>query len=202
MNYLDRLKAQNSEKQASRVLPKLSKAPFSSYDSSQSVHISENEPKQEAVNDDSGMSYLQRLKAADSEKQAIKVLPKLPKGAFGSKDSRQSVHISENEPKQEAVNDDGSITETERAYLAGWLSHIGETDPEMISEFWHNIRHKQGAKNYFLNRAMSEASPDYRRHCHECQHFTKQSRYCTKLKSRQIDDIPRHCDEFIVELYL
>ena len=98
-----------------------------------------------------------------------------------------------------AANDQG-ITETERAYLAGWLSHIGETDPEMISEFWHNIRHKQGAKDYFLQRAMAEATPDYRRHCHECQHFTKHSRYCTKLKARQLDDIPRHCDEFKEQL--
>lgn len=147
------------------------------------------------------MNYLDRLKAQNTEKQASRVLPKLSKATYGSYDSSQTVHISQNEPKQEPANDAISITETERAYLAGWLSHIGETDPEMISEFWHNMKTNPDSKEYFLQRAMTEATPDYRRHCHECQHFIQQRRYCTKLKARQIDDIPRHCDEFIAEGY-
>jgi hypothetical protein len=44
MNYLQRLKASDSEKQVTTVLPKLPKAPFGSKGSSQSVHFSENEP--------------------------------------------------------------------------------------------------------------------------------------------------------------
>ncbi|MBL1264523.1 hypothetical protein [Candidatus Methylomicrobium oryzae] len=42
MSYLDRLKDQNSEKQATKALSKLPKAPYDSFGSSQIAHFSEN----------------------------------------------------------------------------------------------------------------------------------------------------------------
>jgi hypothetical protein len=44
------------------------------------------------------MSYLGRIKALNSEKQALKALPKLPKGAFDSFGSSQGGRFSENPP--------------------------------------------------------------------------------------------------------
>jgi hypothetical protein len=101
-----------------------------------------------------------------------------------------------------AANDQG-ITETEHAYLTAWLNHIGETDAESIAEFWHNIRHKEGAREYFLSRAYAEATPDYRRHCRQCQNHSPVSGRgvqvirCTVNKATNNDDLPRHCVDWL-----
>jgi hypothetical protein len=35
-----------------------------------------------------------------------------------------------------------------------------------------------------------------RRYCRQCVNFSSLNRYCLERKARQIDDIPRHCDDY------
>lgn len=70
----------------------------------------------------------------------------------------------------------GDLTTDERDHLTAWLTQIGERDPESIAEFWHNIHHKEGAKDYFLGRALAEAQLPLQTKpvavsCQSCQHF-------------------------------
>lgn len=37
---------------------------------------------------------------------------------------------------------------------------------------------------------------DTRRYCRQCVNFSALNRYCLKRNARQIDDIPRHCDDY------
>jgi hypothetical protein len=43
---------------------------------------------------------------------------------------------------------------------------------------------------------QDETHLDTRRNCRQCQNFQPQTKYCTAKGHRQIDDIPRHCEDF------
>ena len=53
--------------------------------------------------------------------------------------------------------ENGGITEGERQALQGWLDEIGEDDPELIEEFWEQVRADPKALAYFLGRAKGGA---------------------------------------------
>lgn len=90
-----------------------------------------------------------------------------------------------------------------------WLSHIGETDPEIVVGTIQRCRVNPETRAYFLGRSREISQPagdanDDRRYCRECANlaesgFCRKSRVVTGAKDyRPIDSVPRRCDAFVL----
>jgi len=109
------------------------------------------------------MSYLDRLKAQNSEKQAPKVLPKLPEAPLGSKGSIQMAHFPQNNevrPNSETsktgdLNNHSSVKPEDRAAILRWLHSIGETDQAVMDDVIEYCAGNPDAMAYYLKRACS-----------------------------------------------
>ena len=142
------------------------------------------------------MSYLQRLKATDSEKQAIKVLPKLPKAPLGSKGSSQSVHFSENDVLR---TESKTILPSDRQKLLDYLAAVGETDQDIIDEYLMEC----GRDAETLARELQQAEDtlqiqrgDYTGlvQCSGCRHLSGDT--CNRNGWRVVADKWRRCSEY------
>lgn len=103
---------------------------------------------------------------------------------------------------------DAVISEIEEATIRAWLTHMGETDPDIIAEVLDKCRADMQAQAYFLRRAEEVPKPlafdDDRRHCTECANLT-QSGMCLAARRGEItasrtyhpmDHIPRRCEGY------
>ncbi|WP_083918125.1 hypothetical protein [Methylosarcina fibrata] len=109
------------------------------------------------------MSYLDRLKAQNSEKQATKALSKPPKAPLGSKGSSQMAHFPQNNevrPNSETsktgdLNNRSSVKPEDRAAILRWLHSIGETDQAVMDDVIEYCASNPDAMAYYLKRACS-----------------------------------------------
>ena len=115
------------------------------------------------------MNYLDRLKAQYQEKQANRLLPKLPKVPFDSKDSSQTVHIPKNKPISEDMPVEGEYREA--------------SEPEQIADY----PPQPGDIRRFC-RQCQHSRPVYGRGA--------QVICCIKQNQVWLDDIPRHCPDY------
>ncbi len=149
------------------------------------------------------MSYLDRLKAQNSEKQAIKALSKLPKDPYDSFGSSQIAHFSQNnevrpnsEPSKTGdLNNRSSVKPEDRAAILRWLHFIGETDQAVIDDVLDYCAGNLEALAYYLKRAGEVPLPDDRHHCRECLNLNSRG-YCIRHRFRPVDDLPRRCEDF------
>ena len=109
------------------------------------------------------MSYLDRLKAQNSEKQAPKALSKPPKVHYDSFDSSQMAHFPQNNevrPNSETsktgdLNNRSSVKPEDRAAILRWLHSIGETDQAVMDDVIEYCASNPDAMAYYLKRACS-----------------------------------------------
>jgi hypothetical protein len=95
----------------------------------------------------------------------------------------------------EADYTETTLTDTERQSIANWVRSLGGSEAEIQEETAAVITQcaDPEAKAFFLNYAK-EVPADDRYYCRACQNFNTKTRYCSIKESRQIDDIPRHCE--------
>jgi len=149
------------------------------------------------------MSYLDRLKAQNSEKQAPKALSKPPKVHYDSFDSSQMAHFPQNNevlPNSETsktgdLNNRSSVKPEDKAAILRWLHFIGENSRPIIDDVLAYSAGNPDALAYYLKRAEEVPPPDDRHHCRECRNLNSRG-YCIRHRFRPVDDIPRRCEDF------
>jgi hypothetical protein len=100
------------------------------------------------------------------------------------------------------------LTAEEESSIRAWLTHIEETDPDIIAELLNKCRADSDARRYFLQRA--EEVPETvvcneRITCGECLHFERIDHprlgHCAKGEPEAIaglwDSDRRYCDKFL-----
>lgn len=100
------------------------------------------------------------------------------------------------------------LTAEEESSIHAWLTHIDETDPDIIDEVLDKCRTDSDARRYFLQRAeevQETVSINERITCGECLHFERIDHphlgHCAKGEPEAIaglwDSDRRYCDKFL-----
>ena len=92
------------------------------------------------------------------------------------------------------ISPGNKLTDTQRVYLK---TNKAEIILELQAEATNVVELQTSTV------AANDSSPnakqpygDWRRFCRQCKNFTR-DHYCTVKNARQIDEIPRHCDDWL-----